>query len=95
MLGNRKFNYLLWREVTMKTMTCRQLGGACEVEFEASTFEEIAELSKNHGMDMFQKGDSDHLEAMDKMKELMSDQESMKNWMDGKKAEFEALPEHK
>ena len=30
----------------MKTMTCRQLGGACDKEFRANTFEEIAEQSK-------------------------------------------------
>ncbi|MGS0526510.1 hypothetical protein ACU8V7_16330 [Zobellia nedashkovskayae] len=39
----------------MKTMTCKQLGGACDMEFSANTFEEIADLSKNHGMEMFQK----------------------------------------
>ncbi|MFS4468741.1 hypothetical protein [Maribacter sp. 2210JD10-5] len=39
----------------MKTMTCKQLGGACDQEFRAYTFEEIAELSKNHGMEMFPK----------------------------------------
>lgn len=36
----------------MKTMTCKQLGGACDKEFSANTFEEIAELSKQHGMEM-------------------------------------------
>ena len=38
----------------MKSMSCKQLGGACEQELHANTFEEIAELSKKHGMDMFQ-----------------------------------------
>jgi hypothetical protein len=47
----------------MKTMTCRQLGGACDMEFHANSFEEMAELSKNHGMDMFQKGDEAHLKT--------------------------------
>ena len=28
----------------MKTMTCKQLGGACDQEFTAKTFEEIAEM---------------------------------------------------
>ena len=55
----------------MKTMTCIQLGGACDTEFHANSFEEMAELSKKHGMEMFQKGDKDHLEAMNKMKEIM------------------------
>ncbi len=44
----------------MKTMTCKQLGGACDTEFHANSFEEMAELSKKHGMEMFQKGDKDH-----------------------------------
>ena len=37
----------------MKTMTCDQLGGACKETFQAETFEEMAELSKQHGMAMF------------------------------------------
>ena len=48
----------------MKTMTCKQLGGACDLEFHAASFEEIAEMSQNHGVEMFQKQDGDHLQAM-------------------------------
>jgi len=33
----------------MKTMTCKQLGGACDKEFQANSFEEITEMSKQHG----------------------------------------------
>ncbi len=51
----------------MKTMTCNQLGGACDLEFSANSFEEIAEMSKQHGMEMFQKKDAAHLEAMGEM----------------------------
>jgi len=47
----------------MKTMNCKQLGGACDVEFHANSFEEIAEQSKKHGMQMFQNGDQPHLQA--------------------------------
>ena len=53
----------------MKTMTCKQLGGACDEAFTAATFEEIAELSKHHGMAMFQKADPAHLQAMEQMME--------------------------
>ena len=77
----------------MKTMTCKQLGGACDMEFRANTFEEIAEMSRDHGMKMFQKGDQAHLQAMDKMKELMQSPDAMKEWMDERRKEFEALPE--
>jgi len=33
------------------------------------------------------------LAAMNKMMGLMQDPNAMKDWMDGKRAEFEALPE--
>lgn len=31
----------------MKKMTCKQLGGACDIEFLGETFDEIANQSKN------------------------------------------------
>ncbi len=77
----------------MKTMTCKQLGGACDLEFHANTFEEMAEISKQHGMEMFQKGDEAHLLAMNKMKELMKTPDAMQKWFAEKRSEFEALPE--
>jgi len=77
----------------MKTMNCNQLGGACEKEFHANTFEEIAEISKQHGMEMFQAKDDAHLSAIGKRQELMKSPEAMQNWFDAKKKEFDALPE--
>lgn len=77
----------------MKTMTCKQLGGACDKEFHAKTFEEMAELSKQHGMEMFQKSDKPHIKAMNDMQELMKSPEAMVQWMEAKKKEFDALPE--
>jgi len=77
----------------MKTMTCKQLGGACDKEFRASSFEEIAEMSKQHGMEMFQIKDEPHLKAMDKMGEFMQKPEEMKAWFENKKKEFDDLPE--
>ena len=75
----------------MKTMTCNQLGGACDKEFRADTFEEIAEMSKKHGMEMFQKGDEAHLKAMKEMQELMKSPEAVKEWFENKRKEFDAL----
>ena len=77
----------------MKTMTCKQLGGACEKKFRASSFDEIAGMSKQHGMEMFQKKDAAHLKAMNEMQELMKKPETMKEWFENKKKEFEALSE--
>jgi len=77
----------------MKTMKCNQLGGACDKEFRANTFEEIAEMSKQHGMEMFQAKDAAHLQAMSKMQDLMKNPEAMQQWFEDKRKEFEALAE--
>jgi hypothetical protein len=77
----------------MKTMTCKQLGGACDIEFHANSFEEMAELSKQHGMEMFQKGDKDHIQAMNEMMTLMKTPELMQTWYENTRKEFERLPE--
>jgi len=78
----------------MKTMTCRELGGACDQEFKARTFGEIAELSKSHGMEMMQKGDQPHIDAMKKMQQLMKTPDAMTDWFESKKTAFEQLPEN-
>jgi len=77
----------------MKTMNCKQLGGACDKEFHASSFDEIAEMSKQHGMEMFQKNDEAHLKAMNEMQQLMQKPDAMTEWFESKRKEFEALPE--
>lgn len=77
----------------MKIMTCKQLGGACDQEFKANTFEEMKDLSHKHGIIIFQEDDEKHIEAMNKMKASMSDREAMNKWMEGRKKEFDALPE--
>lgn len=77
----------------MKTMTCKQLGGACEMKFHGNTFEEIAEQSKAHGVEMLQKGDKDHLEAMANLNKIMQSPETMTQWMEAKRKEFEELPD--
>ena len=63
----------------MKTMSCKQLGGACDKLFSADTFDEIATMSQNHGKEMFEKGDEEHLKAMGEMSGLMQDPEAMQN----------------
>ncbi len=77
----------------MKTMTCKQLGGACDLEFHASSFTEIAGMSQIHGSEMFQKSDEEHLKAMNEMRTLMQNPDAMKNWFENKKIEFENLPD--
>ena len=76
----------------MKTMTCNQLGGACEMEFHADSFDQIAEMSRQHGMDMFQKNDQPHLKAMQDMQDMMKRPDALQKWFEEKRKEFEALP---
>jgi len=76
----------------MKKMTCLQLGGACDKVFTANTFEEMAALSKQHGIEMFQAGDQAHLTAMGEMKKMMETPGAVKEWFDAKRKEFDALP---
>ncbi len=77
----------------MKTMKCSQLGGACDIEFKAETFEEMAEQSKQHGTEMFQAQDEAHLKVMGEMKEMMQTPGAMEVWFEKKRQEFEALPD--
>lgn len=79
----------------MKTMTCNQLAGACDMEFHAHNFDQMAQLSQQHGAEMFQKGDEAHLKAMASMKDMMQDPTAMQKWMDEKRKEFDSLPEDK
>ena len=74
-------------------MSCKQLGGACDKEFHANTFEEMAEMSKKHGLEMYQMGDEEHLKAMNEMQELMKSQETMTAWFENRRKEFDTLPE--
>ena len=75
----------------MKTMTCRQLGGACDIKLQAETFGQMTEVSMQHGMEMMQQNDEAHLKAIANMKEIMKDPRTMGAWFEEKKAEFDAL----
>lgn len=77
----------------MKMMTCKQLGGACDKAFHANSFDEIAEMSKQHGMEMFKQNDASHLKAMNEMQQLMQNPEAMNEWFENKRKEFNALPQ--
>jgi len=76
----------------MKKMTCNQLGGACDLEFQAETFAEMKAMSMAHGKEMFGKGDEAHLNAMKAMKAKMTSPDAMQQWMAEKEREFDALP---
>jgi hypothetical protein len=78
----------------MKTMTCKQLGGACEQTFNANTFDEIAMMVSKHAREMVQQGDAAHIEAMNEMRSSMTSPESIATWMDDKRAAFNSMPDN-
>jgi hypothetical protein len=78
----------------MKKITCKELGGACDLVFEVDTFSEAASLSQAHGMEMAKANDKAHLDAMNEMKALMNDPHSMQKWMQSKEEMFNQLPDH-
>ena len=74
-------------------MYCKQLGGPCNKEFHANTFEEMVEMSKNHGMEMYKKGDEEHIKVMKEMSVHMNDTDAMEKYMRSKQKVFDSLPE--
>ena len=78
----------------MRTMTCRELGGACEKTFTAATFTEMAALSRDHGRQMMQANDPAHLEAMQAMRAQCATPEEMGRWMKEKEQLFLSKPLH-
>lgn len=74
----------------MKSMTCRQLGGACDYVFSGDTFDDLAALSQQHSREMFQAKDAPHMDAVGRMTEIMASGE-LDAWMAAREAEFNAL----
>lgn len=77
----------------MKTMTCKQLGGACDQPFSANTFDEIAKMVSMHAREKVQQGDAAHIEAMNDMRSMMTTPEAATAWMNEKRNAFNNLPD--
>ncbi|MDP1722073.1 MAG: DUF1059 domain-containing protein [Candidatus Gottesmanbacteria bacterium] len=78
----------------MKTMTCKQLYGPCDVLIHGATAEEMIANSQAHTMDMIAKGDTLHIDAMNAMKKQHMDMtpDAMKQWMEKFQNDFAACP---
>jgi len=76
----------------MKTMTCKQLGGACDQKFSGNSFDEIAMMVSKHARELVQQGDQAHISAMNEMRASMTSQEAINAWMDDKRKAFDAAP---
>ena len=78
----------------MKTMTCRALGGPCDLEHRAETADEIIKAQDRHLRDAVADGRSDHEPALRDMKARWRRPVSGMKWYKSAKRDFAALPDN-
>ncbi len=77
----------------MKTMSCRQLGGPCDLALSGDTADEVIKAQDAHLKRVVAEGDSAHRDAWDSMKGRWRHPVSGMGWYRGVKREFAALPD--
>ena len=77
----------------MKTMTCKDLGGPCELTHKGSTADEIIKAQDKHLRVMVAGGDQAHISALNQMKGRWRHPISGMGWYRATKREFAARPE--
>jgi predicted small metal-binding protein len=77
----------------VKTMTCKQLGGPCNLAHHGTTADEVIKAQDKHLKDVVANGDSAHEGALKEMKSRWRRPISGMGWYKNAKREFAALPE--
>jgi predicted small metal-binding protein len=77
----------------MKTMTCKQLGGPCELPIHGDTADEVIKAQDKHLNEMVDGGDDTHADALKAMKGRWKHPVSGMKWYRSTKRDFAALPE--
>lgn len=77
----------------MKTMTCRQLGGPCDLTLRGETADDVINLQDQHLKSAVAAGDETHRAAREDMKGRWKHPISGMKWYKNAKREFAALPE--
>ena len=77
----------------MKTMTCNQLGGACDLQLRGETADDVIKAQDKHLRDAVAAGDTTHEKALDEMKGRWKHPIKGMGWYKNTKKEFAALPE--
>ncbi len=77
----------------MKTMTCKQLGGPCDLALQGNTADEVIKLQDRHLKDVVAAGDEAHQGALKEMKGRWKNPISGMGWYRRTKREFAALPD--
>ncbi len=76
----------------MKTMTCRQLGGPCDVAHHGKTANDVIKAQDKHLKEMVAGGDEAHVGALGEMKGRWKNPLAGMGWYRQTKREFAALP---
>jgi predicted small metal-binding protein len=77
----------------MRTMTCRQLGGACDLALRGETADEVIKAQDRHLREAVAAGDATHQQALDEMKGRWRHPLRGMGWYKSTKREFAGLPE--
>lgn len=77
----------------MKTMTCRQLGGPCELAHHGATADDVISAQDQHLKDAERAGDASHQDARDAMKGRWRHPKKSLDWYRGVKRTFAGLPD--
>jgi len=77
----------------MKTMTCRQLGGPCDLAFHGDTADHVIKAQDKHLKEMVANGDDAHRAARESMKGRWKNPIAGMGWYRSVKRDFAALPE--
>ncbi len=76
----------------MKTMTCNQLGGACDLTLRGATADEVIRLQDAHLKEAVAEGDEAHRPAADQMRARWRHPIKGMGWYKEVKRAFAALP---
>jgi hypothetical protein len=76
----------------MKTMTCKQLGGPCDLELRGETADDVIHLQDQHLKDAVAAGDDAHRPANDDMRGRWKRPISGMKWYRQVQRDFAALP---
>jgi len=77
----------------MKTMTCRQLGGPCDLAHHGMTADEVIKAQDRHLKEAVSTGDTGHEDALNDMKGRWRHPKKSIGWYRKAKSDFAALPE--
>jgi hypothetical protein len=77
----------------MKTMTCKQLGGPCDLAFHGQTADEVIKAQDKHLNDIVAGGDEAHADALKQMKGRWKHPVAGMSWYRQAKRDFADLPE--